>query len=91
MHHCIALILFQFCKSWRICRQPLNDCHAALHTYAWQAINALTVLPHNRIGECPRCGWLFVDTSKGGRRRWCTMAVCGTSEKVRAHRERKSQ
>lgn len=62
--------------------------HAEL---AWQAINALMALPHNRIGECPRCGWLFVDTSKGGRRRWCTMAVCGTSEKVRAHRERKGQ
>lgn len=62
--------------------------HAEL---AWQAIGALTTLPHDRIGECPRCGWLFFDTSKGGRRRWCTMAVCGTSAKVRAHRKKNAQ
>src|SRR6185369_15215778 len=32
----------------------------------------------NRIGECPGCGWLFVDTSRNGSRRWCSMATCGS-------------
>lgn len=36
------------------------------------------------------CGWLFVDTSKGGRRAWCDMATCGNAAKserfVRAQR-----
>jgi predicted RNA-binding Zn ribbon-like protein len=36
-----------------------------------------------RVGRCPsrRCGWLFLDRS--GRRRWCSMAACGSREKMR--------
>jgi len=33
------------------------------------------------------CGWLFLDRSRNGRRRWCDMKVCGNREKVRRHRE----
>ncbi|MCB9048086.1 MAG: CGNR zinc finger domain-containing protein [Lewinellaceae bacterium] len=36
-----------------------------------------------RIRSCPSCGWLFLDTSKGGRRRWCNMQVCGSQVKAR--------
>jgi predicted RNA-binding Zn ribbon-like protein len=40
------------------------------------------------IGRCPGhdCGWLFLDPR--GRRRWCTMAVCGNREKARRHARR---
>jgi predicted RNA-binding Zn ribbon-like protein len=40
------------------------------------------------VGRCPGsdCGWLFLDTR--GRRRWCTMAVCGNREKARRHARR---
>ena len=36
-----------------------------------------------RVGRCPgrHCGWLFYDRS--GRRRWCSMASCGSREKMR--------
>jgi predicted RNA-binding Zn ribbon-like protein len=36
-----------------------------------------------RVGRCPgrHCGWLFYDRS--GRRRWCSMAACGSREKMR--------
>ncbi|MEJ1241650.1 CGNR zinc finger domain-containing protein [Chryseolinea sp. T2] len=34
-----------------------------------------------RIKECPRCGWLFLDTSKNGMRRWCSMEDCGSNAK----------
>jgi predicted RNA-binding Zn ribbon-like protein len=36
-----------------------------------------------RLKQCPGrdCGWLFLDTS--GRRRWCSMATCGSREKMR--------
>lgn len=34
---------------------------------------------------CPR--W-FLDTSKGGRRRWCSMATCGNRAKAARFRER---
>ena len=36
-----------------------------------------------RICQGPNCSWLFIDTSKGGRRRWCDMAVCGNAAKSR--------
>lgn len=36
-----------------------------------------------RIRACPSCGWLFLDTSKGGRRRWCNMQACGSQVKAR--------
>jgi predicted RNA-binding Zn ribbon-like protein len=37
------------------------------------------------VGCCPGndCGWLFLDPR--GRRRWCTMAVCGNRAKARRH------
>jgi predicted RNA-binding Zn ribbon-like protein len=46
--------------------------------------------PVSRIHRCPgeNCGWLFLDTSRGGRRRWCDMATCGNLDKVRRFRRR---
>ena len=35
-----------------------------------------------RIRECPNCGWLFLDTSKNGKRRWCSMQSCGSNVKA---------
>lgn len=32
-----------------------------------------------------RCGWLFVDTSRNGFRRWCDMKICGNRAKSRRH------
>jgi predicted RNA-binding Zn ribbon-like protein len=43
----------------------------------------------DRVRICPgrNCGWLFLDTS--GRRRWCSMDVCGSRAKMRRHYERR--
>jgi predicted RNA-binding Zn ribbon-like protein len=41
--------------------------------------------PLERVGECPSCHWLFLDTSRGGRRRWCSMAVCGARVKAQRY------
>ncbi|HEX6938971.1 MAG TPA: CGNR zinc finger domain-containing protein [Longimicrobiales bacterium] len=43
-----------------------------------------------RIRVCagPDCGWLFVDRSRNGMRRWCDMKLCGTREKARRRRGR---
>ncbi|MGA2136792.1 MAG: CGNR zinc finger domain-containing protein [Bryobacteraceae bacterium] len=40
------------------------------------------------IRECPGpdCGWLFLDTSRNRRRRWCDMQDCGNRAKVRRFR-----
>jgi predicted RNA-binding Zn ribbon-like protein len=38
-----------------------------------------------RVKQCAGagCGWLFLDRSRNGSRRWCEMADCGNREKVR--------
>jgi len=55
---------------------------------AWAAAHLVTAVPPQRVRPCAssRCGAWFVDTSKGGRRRWCSMATCGNREKAAAHR-----
>lgn len=51
------------------------------------AVDAITLLadPQRlpRLTRCPghECGWLFLDRT--GRRRWCSMATCGSREKMR--------
>jgi predicted RNA-binding Zn ribbon-like protein len=50
------------------------------------AVHALFTLPPERIRACGRCGWLFLDSSRGGRRRWCSMSTCGNREKASRHR-----
>jgi predicted RNA-binding Zn ribbon-like protein len=60
----------------------------------WPVVDAaaklLTNGPRDRIRECKvadgGCGWLFLDTSKNGKRRWCNMQTCGNAAKVRRHR-----
>lgn len=34
------------------------------------------------VKACPACGWFFLDTSKNGSRRWCSMSTCGASAKA---------
>ena len=47
---------------------------------------------HPRLHVCGGaehdCTWLFVDESKNGKRRWCTMRDCGNRAKARRHYER---
>ncbi|RAV99983.1 CGNR zinc finger domain-containing protein [Pseudochryseolinea flava] len=55
------------------------------------AFDVLTEGDFHRIKECPRCGWIFLDTSKNGKRRWCNMNVCGSREKALEYYYRKSK
>src|SRR6266700_4088888 len=44
-----------------------------------------------RLRKCanPICRLMFYDTSKAGRRRWCSMQLCGGRAKVRAFYQRR--
>ena len=42
-----------------------------------------------RICANDGCRWVFEDTSRGGRRRWCDMTSCGNRAKVRRFRSRR--
>jgi predicted RNA-binding Zn ribbon-like protein len=63
---------------------------AALSSIARDAIELLTGPSAARLGECaaPDCAFLFVDTSRAGRRLWCATNRCGNREHVREHRRR---
>jgi predicted RNA-binding Zn ribbon-like protein len=54
------------------------------------AAELLTSAGRARVRECAAhgCGWLFLDTSRSQRRRWCTMASCGNRAKARRFYER---
>lgn len=58
---------------------------------ALRAVRLLGEIPRGRLRLCggSDCAWLFLDTSRGGRRRWCDMATCGNVAKARAHYRRR--
>jgi predicted RNA-binding Zn ribbon-like protein len=41
-----------------------------------------------RVCAADGCGWVFLDTSKNGTRRWCSMNICGNREKARRFKTR---
>lgn len=53
------------------------------------AMDLLSSLPTDRARICrgDACGWLFIDSSKGGQRVWCDMATCGNAAKTRRHQK----
>jgi predicted RNA-binding Zn ribbon-like protein len=70
------------------------DSHA-LDRVLWPvARSAADLLQSDELGRVRRCDggdcrWLFVDTSRSRNRRWCDMADCGNTAKVRRYRRRR--
>jgi predicted RNA-binding Zn ribbon-like protein len=62
---------------------------AVLAPVLWSAARLLTSTEVGRVRICggPDCGWMYVDRSRNGLRRWCQMRTCGTREKSRRRRE----
>jgi predicted RNA-binding Zn ribbon-like protein len=65
-----------------------NDERAILGPLVIAALPLLTGEAAGRVRCCPgsQCGWLFLDITRNGRRRWCDMAVCGNRAKAGRHR-----
>ncbi|WP_432133303.1 MULTISPECIES: CGNR zinc finger domain-containing protein [unclassified Streptomyces] len=67
------------------------ECAALLAAVARDAIALLTD-PDARTGlrQCAgdNCPVVYVDTSRGRRRRWCSSELCGNRERVARHRRR---
>jgi predicted RNA-binding Zn ribbon-like protein len=55
----------------------------------WPVAHAATVLltsgDLDRLKLCAGCYWVYLDASRNRSRRWCTMEVCGTDEKMRRY------
>ena len=53
----------------------------------WSAADLLVGPQLRLVRQCanPECGWLFLDNSKSGNRRWCSMSACGNRAKAHRH------
>jgi len=71
-------------------RRDAATATALVASVARDAVDLLGGPLADRIRECSAqdCGLLFLDTSRAGRRRWCSMAACGARAKMTAYRAR---
>jgi predicted RNA-binding Zn ribbon-like protein len=53
------------------------------HVAVTAAVNLLSSQAPAALKRCPgdHCGWFFLDTTKRGNRRWCSMSECGQDAK----------
>ncbi|RDI54611.1 CGNR zinc finger domain-containing protein [Nocardia mexicana] len=61
--------------------EPLTA-RGALTVVALSGIRLVLSPPPRPVRSCDRCGWFFLDTSRGRRRRWCSMKTCGNQAKA---------
>ena len=66
---------------------------AALGPIAENAVELIQSADRTRLRRCGAdlCLRWFVDTSKGGRRGWCSMATCGNRAKAARYRARREE
>lgn len=67
------------------------DCAALLAAVARDALDLLTdPVARALLRQCEgdNCPIVYLDTSRGRRRRWCSSEVCGNRERVARHRRR---
>ncbi len=68
-----------------------DDLDAVLWPLAYSAVDLLRSPQLRRLKRCVACPWLFLDGSKNSSRRWCTMSICGTDEKIRRYVSRRAE
>lgn len=75
---------------WQIAR-PEPGIGLLLAPVLWSAADLLTGKRLDRARRCgnDRCLWLFLDDSKSGNRRWCSMSQCGNRAKAHRHRAKR--
>lgn len=68
-----------------------GSAHALLVTLARDAVQLFGSDVVTRLRQCqsPACTLYFIDTSRRGDRRWCSMSGCGNKAKVDEFRRRK--
>jgi predicted RNA-binding Zn ribbon-like protein len=67
-----------------------DDAQRIVWALAVAAVDLLRTGPLDRIRVCHDCRWLFLDTSRNGSRRWCSMNECGARAKMRRYRARRA-
>ena len=68
-----------------------RDVGTALSAVARGAVDLLAGPDRGKIRRCGRCTLHFVDRSRPGNRRWCSMELCGNRSKAEAFRDRQKR
>jgi predicted RNA-binding Zn ribbon-like protein len=76
---------------WSPAVSTRRDVATALSAVARDAVDLLAGPDRSRIRRCGRCTLHFVDRSRPGNRRWCSMELCGNQSKAEAFRARRKQ
>jgi predicted RNA-binding Zn ribbon-like protein len=63
---------------------------APLWSVVAAAVELLTHGPADRIKSCHACRFMFIDQSKNGSRRWCSMDDCGKAAKIARYLQHRS-
>ncbi len=80
----------EFSWEWGTGDEYGEESSLLLWPIAYSAIELYTSSEEwKKIKECPGCGWLFLDRSKAGNRRWCSMDECGSRAKMHRQYTRK--
>jgi len=71
---------------WRIDRD-VTSAASLLAPVLWSAGDLMVSAEVARLRHCSndKCLWLFLDDSKNGSRRWCSMQACGNRAKAHRH------
>jgi predicted RNA-binding Zn ribbon-like protein len=77
-----------------------DDAGAALDAPLWPIVESAAALLTSgdleRVRVCGlfeshECSWLFIDSTRAGTRRWCSMKDCGNVAKARRHHARSKE
>ena len=73
--------------AWRVTRVARPSIPTLLAPVVWSATQLLAGPRLPRVRHCANdgCLWLFLDDSKSGTRRWCSMSACGNRAKAHRH------
>ena len=79
--------------AWRVPRAEPSSVPALLAPAIWSACGLLVGPRLPRVRHCANesCLWLFIDDSKSGTRRWCSMSACGNRAKAHRHYARQKE
>ena len=81
----------QLDSSLGLTRVAPDACRAGLTELARTGIELVAGPQLQTVRNCanPTCSLMFIDHSRPGRRRWCSMERCGNRAKTAAYRERR--
>ncbi|MCA8097710.1 CGNR zinc finger domain-containing protein [Burkholderia contaminans] len=82
----VALARIDGGYAWRIA-EGRATLAGLLSPVLWSAIDLLGGARLAKVKRCANdaCQWLFIDDSKNGSRRWCSMSSCGNRAKAYRH------